>query len=74
MATAQTGNDKSAVRPFRVEVPEEELNELRRRIKATKWPERETVTDSSEGVPLATIQELAATGGPITTGAGARRS
>ena len=47
------------VRPFRVEVPEAELTELRRRINATRWPERETVTDDSQGVPLAMMQELA---------------
>src|SRR5260370_28441214 len=55
----QTVSDKSAVRPFDVNVPEEELTELRRRIQATKWPERETVTDASQGVQLATIQALA---------------
>jgi hypothetical protein len=42
-----------------VNVPEVELTELRGRIKATKWPERETVTDASQGMLLATIQELA---------------
>jgi hypothetical protein len=47
------------VRPFRIDVPEEELVDLRRRILATRWPERETVADESQGVPLATIQELA---------------
>jgi pimeloyl-ACP methyl ester carboxylesterase len=47
------------IRPFHVNVPEEELTELRRRIKATKWPERELVTDISQGVQLATIQKLA---------------
>ena len=51
--------DKNAIRPFHVDVPEEELAELRRRIKATKWPERETVTDASQGVQLATMQALA---------------
>src|ERR1700736_6346470 len=55
----QTGSDKTAIRPFRVNVPEAELTELSRRIKATKWPERETVTDASQGVQLATIQALA---------------
>jgi pimeloyl-ACP methyl ester carboxylesterase len=49
----------SAIRPFHVEVPEESLTEMRRRIAATVWPERETVPDSSQGVPLATMQELA---------------
>ena len=50
---------QEAIRPFHVKVPEEELNELRRRIKATKWPEQETVTDASQGVQLATMQKLA---------------
>ena len=49
----QTGSDTTAIRPFHVNVPEAELTELRRRIKATKWPERETVTDASQGVQLA---------------------
>jgi pimeloyl-ACP methyl ester carboxylesterase len=52
----QTG---SAIRPFRVEVPEEALTELRRRLDATRWPSRELVTDRSQGVQLATMQELA---------------
>ena len=47
------------VRPFRIDVPEEDLLDLRRRIAATQWPEKETVADESQGVPLATIQELA---------------
>ena len=47
------------VRPFRVNVPDEELADLRRRITATRWPERETVADSSQGVQLATMQKLA---------------
>ncbi|HTU77248.1 MAG TPA: epoxide hydrolase [Solirubrobacteraceae bacterium] len=55
----QASSDQTAVRPFRVGFPEAELSELRRRILATRWPERETVTDDSQGVPLATIQELA---------------
>ena len=51
--------DKTAIRPFRVDVPEAELTELRRRIDVTKWPEQETVTDASQGVQLATMQALA---------------
>jgi pimeloyl-ACP methyl ester carboxylesterase len=47
------------IRPFQVEVPDEELAELRRRIAATRWPEKETVTDETQGVRLATIQALA---------------
>jgi pimeloyl-ACP methyl ester carboxylesterase len=49
----------SEVRPFRINVPEAELTELRRRINATKLPERETVADASQGVQLATMQALA---------------
>src|SRR5258706_2393535 len=55
----EQATDKNAIRPFHVNVPEAELTELRRRINATKWPERETVTDASQGVQLATIQALA---------------
>jgi pimeloyl-ACP methyl ester carboxylesterase len=51
--------DKTGVRPLRVNVSEEELVELRRRINATRWPERETVTDQTQGVQLATTQALA---------------
>jgi pimeloyl-ACP methyl ester carboxylesterase len=51
--------DKTAIRPFHVNVPEAELTELRRRINATRWPERELVNDISQGVQLATIQKLA---------------
>ena len=54
---AATGN--GAIRPFLIDVPESELVELRRRISATKWPERETATDASQGVQLTTIQSLA---------------
>jgi pimeloyl-ACP methyl ester carboxylesterase len=53
--TAQT----AAIRPFQVSFPEEELVDLQRRVKATRWPERETVRDDSQGVPLAMIQEVA---------------
>ncbi len=49
----------AAIRPFRVETPQADIDELRRRIQATRWPEKETVSDLSQGVPLATIQELA---------------
>ena len=47
------------IRPFTVGFPEEDLADLRRRISATRWPERETVTDDSQGVPLAIMQDLA---------------
>jgi pimeloyl-ACP methyl ester carboxylesterase len=48
----------TTIRRFRVDVPEAELAELRRRVAATRWPERETVADESQGVQLATMQEL----------------
>ena len=47
-----------AIRPFRVDVPDEQLVDLRRRIAATRWPDRETVSDQSQGVQLAKFQEL----------------
>src|ERR1700722_19965780 len=52
-------SDKTAIHPFHVNVPETELTDLRGRIHATKWPERETVTDATQGVQLATMQALA---------------
>jgi pimeloyl-ACP methyl ester carboxylesterase len=55
----QTASDTTAIRPFEVNVPEAELTEMRRRINATRWPDRETVPDDSQGVPLAMMQELA---------------
>src|SRR5215469_2701334 len=57
--TTEHASDKTALRPFQVNIPETELAELRRRINATKWPEKETVTDASQGVQLATTQALA---------------
>src|SRR5262245_37836930 len=50
---------KDAIRRFRVNFPEAQLTDLRRRIKATKWPDREQVADASQGVQLATTQKLA---------------
>ena len=48
-----------SIRPFSFGIPQEELDDLRRRITATRWPERETVTDTTQGVQLATIRSLA---------------
>jgi pimeloyl-ACP methyl ester carboxylesterase len=59
MTEVETSMARTAVRPFRINVPEEELVDLRRRILATRWPDKETVADQSQGVPLATMQELA---------------
>lgn len=55
----ETLTNINAIRPFSVNVPEEEITELKRRINATRWPEKETVSDQSQGVQLETIQELA---------------
>ena len=55
----RTGQESAAIRPFTVEFPDAELDDLRRRINATRWPERETVGDDSQGAPLAMMQELA---------------
>ena len=51
--------EDNAIRPFHNNIPEEALVDLRRRIAATRWPERETVVDQSQGVQLATVQKLA---------------
>src|SRR5437879_8303812 len=58
-ATQRGSKRRNEIHPFQVNVPEAELTELARRINATKWPERETVTDATQGVQLATIQALA---------------
>jgi pimeloyl-ACP methyl ester carboxylesterase len=55
-STVETGIE---IRAFHVDIPDEALDDLRRRIAATQWPEKETVADHSQGVPLATIQKLA---------------
>ena len=57
LATAQT--DITAIRPFQINVPQAALDDLRRRLAATRWPEKETVADQSQGVQLATMQKLA---------------
>lgn len=54
-----TGTGAGDIRPFRVNVPETELAELRRRVTSARLPEKETVSDFSQGVPLATVQKLA---------------
>src|SRR5580704_12765481 len=58
-AVPSSATDPNAIRPFRFTASKEALDDLRRRVNATKWPERETVTDASQGVQLATIQALA---------------
>jgi pimeloyl-ACP methyl ester carboxylesterase len=55
-STVETATE---IRPFHAEIPEEQIQELRRRIAATRWPSKELVADRSQGVQLATLQELA---------------
>ena len=55
---ATTASEGDAIRPFRVNIPEEALVDLRNRLAATRLPERETVADNSQGVPLATVQKV----------------
>ena len=57
--TSKQAVEKNAIRPFKVNVPEADLIELRRRIATTRFPEKETVADSSQGVQLAFMQALA---------------
>jgi len=57
--TTESSAGATAIRPFHVDVADEALDDLRRRIAATRWPEKETVADESQGVPLAMIQEFA---------------
>lgn len=64
--------EDSIIRPFRAGFAEAELAELRRRVNATRWPERETVAGDSQGVRLAVMQDLAAYWGPGMTGARVR--
>ena len=53
------GSQSSEIRPFSIHISDEALADLRRRVAATRWPERETVADQSQGVQLATMQALA---------------
>src|SRR5215471_6691911 len=58
-SATQPQTDKTAIRPFQFNFSDAELADLRRRVNATKWPEREQVADASQGVQLATMQSLA---------------
>jgi hypothetical protein len=59
MTEGQTGTQKTDIRPFHFKVSDADLTDLRRRINATKWPERETVSDNTKGVQSDTIRKLA---------------
>ena len=54
-ATVETTAGKTAIRPFTIEIPERDLEDMRARIAATRWPEKETVDDASQGVELANV-------------------
>jgi pimeloyl-ACP methyl ester carboxylesterase len=58
VAPDPTSPDSETVRPFQVEVSQTEIDDLRRRLETTRWPEKETVADATQGVPLATAKEL----------------
>jgi pimeloyl-ACP methyl ester carboxylesterase len=59
MVMTSTAGTATEIHPFTIAVPEEKLTDLRKRITATQWPEKETVTDQSQGVPLEMMQDLA---------------
>ena len=59
IAVSTATSTDTAIRPFRVDIPQDELDDLKRRILATRWPTKETVDDASQGVQLATMQALA---------------
>ena len=69
---SSTFDTATEIRSFHVDIPEETLDDLRRRIAATQWPEQET--DVSQGVPLATMQKLAQYWATSTTGESSSRS
>ena len=52
--------DTTEVRPFRIDIPEEELVELKRRLRATRWPDAETPGDWTQGIPLAYVKDVCA--------------
>jgi hypothetical protein len=64
-----TQTEDASIRPFKAKVPQADLNDLRTRLKATRWPDKETVGDRSQGAQLASLQELVRYWGTTTTGA-----
>ena len=68
-----TADTATAILPFHLEISDDELTDLRRRITATRWPSTELVADRSQGVQLARCRSSRASGRPITTGARSRR-
>ena len=74
MTATTLPSDATAIRPFQVDVPEQTLVELKRRVAATQWPEQELVTDRSQGCSSRRCRSWRAVGRPSTTGVSARRS
>jgi hypothetical protein len=68
-AEPEAATEDTTIRPFRIDIPDQALDDLRRRLAATRWPSRELVADRSQGVQLATLQELARSWASDTTGA-----
>jgi pimeloyl-ACP methyl ester carboxylesterase len=58
VSSSQESATAGSIRPFTIDIPQEAIDDLRRRLQATRWPERETVGDATQGVQLATMQEL----------------
>ena len=73
-SAVQPAVEDRSIRPFKVEAPQAALDDLRRRIAATRWPDKETVADRSQGAQLAKLQELVRYWGRTTTGGRPRRS
>ena len=70
--TTERSADATAIRPFHVDFPEAALEDLRARLAATRFPERETVGDRTQGAQLAKVRESSTTGPLIMTGARSR--
>jgi hypothetical protein len=68
-AELEAATEDTTIRRFRIDIPDQALDDLRRRLAATRWPSRELVADRSQGVQLATLQELARSWASDTTGA-----
>ena len=73
-STAQPAVEDRSIRAFKVEIPQAALDDLRQRIAATRWPDKETVTDRSQGAQLARLQALVRYWGRATTGVRPKRS
>lgn len=71
---AASATTDESIRPFEFHVPQAQLDDLRRRIAETRWPDKETVNDDSQGIQLARVQELVRYWGPTTIGGKPKRN